>query len=431
MSDFRKIFKEAFSSNTRNLLKDMRVADQKGRHEYAKVIDKHGGDWEKARDEWIKNGKGSSDDMFGDSSRHSKIKALITKHISEIAKDPEMLKDAWTLVQHMDHEVDLQNFLLPYLKGTEEFKYLYDRIAVNTGKEQKYGTQRIFKERAYHGSKHNYDSPNFDKIHWVTTDPDYAKLYSNAPTKYSKAEPIVYTHEVNVHHPATVNKEYTRITSLLSHWFEERPNVNVDKNLVIEKKNEIIEKWHEIGLDNSETQTFNHWYISGEEGNQLLIQFLKLLGYDCIFYLEGGVDTYGLFGPENLKEAVEIVNSLKQELAQAAQVVYDQWLPDEEGGDDEWGGGGICHLIADAMVHVLDKHGIEATTMQQEVGENHTFTVGKTSKGIYVFDISPYVYENGGGYTWTKIPDVQFTENDVAVNLITRDLSKWGDYLND
>jgi len=29
-------------------------------------------------------------------------------------------------------------------------------------------------------------------------------------------------------------------------------------------------------------------------------------------------------------------------------------------------------------------------------------------------DISPYIYENGGGFSWTKIPDVEFTNDDIT-----------------
>jgi GNAT superfamily N-acetyltransferase len=129
-----------------------------------------------------------------------------------------------------------------------------------------------------------------------------------------------------------------------------------------------------------------------------------------------------------IQENINILNSLTPSLAQVAQKVYDEWLPEEEGGDVEWGGGGICHDIADAMVSVLDQHGIEATSMQQQVGDNHVFTVAKTNEGIWTIDIPPYVYETGSGYAWKKIPDIKFVSDDVVIELISKDLSTWESY---
>ena len=42
-------------------------------------------------------------------------------------------------------------------------------------------------------------------------------------------------------------------------------------------------------------------------------------------------------------------NNLKPEIAKVAQAVYDEWDENE----DEYAGGGICHLIADEIVSLL------------------------------------------------------------------------------
>lgn len=123
-----------------------------------------------------------------------------------------------------------------------------------------------------------------------------------------------------------------------------------------------------------------------------------------------------------------IHDGLKSKIAQVAQREYDAWTPDEEGGQEEWGGGGICHIIADSIVGLLSQMGIEAMSMQAAVGENHTFVVALMKDGIYSIDIPPYVYEAGSGYSWTKKDGVTITPNDVSIDLITKDTSRWNEY---
>jgi hypothetical protein len=67
--------------------------------------------------------------------------------ISRYGADAE--KDAWLLVQHADHDSAFQNEVLGLLdklrlKGEtnpKSFAYLYDRVAINSGHPQRYGTQ--------------------------------------------------------------------------------------------------------------------------------------------------------------------------------------------------------------------------------------------------------------------------------------------------
>jgi len=117
----------------------------------------------------------------------------------------------------------------------------------------------------------------------------------------------------------------------------------------------------------------------------------------------------------------ENIESLKQQLAQAAQKVYDEWEQNEEGECDMYGVGGICHDIADAMCGVLTDNGYECTTVSQQVGEQHVYSIAKSDEGVFLVDIPPHSYETGGGYCWKKIPGVKFTEDYVVVDLLSHD----------
>ena len=128
------------------------------------------------------------------------------------------------------------------------------------------------------------------------------------------------------------------------------------------------------------------------------------------------------------KESHEELNKLKSLVAQVAQKEYEKWTPEEDGGEEEWGGGGICHTIAESIVGALSDMGIDAISMQASVGENHTFVIAKMKDGIYNIDVPPNVYEIGSGYQWAKKPGVAISSSDVIIDLITKDLSKWEEY---
>jgi hypothetical protein len=112
------------------------------------------------------------------------------------------------------------------------------------------------------------------------------------------------------------------------------------------------------------------------------------------------------------------VRGLGAELAAAAQSVYDDWLQDEDGIDEVYGGGGICHDVADGFVSLLSDNGVDAISVQAAVGENHIFAVAALSDGVWSIDISPYVYETGGGYVWRKRQGVVFTPEHLDVERI-------------
>lgn len=112
-------------------------------------------------------------------------------------------------------------------------------------------------------------------------------------------------------------------------------------------------------------------------------------------------------------------------LADVAQKVYDDW---DESNIDEFAGGGICHLIAEDIASELNTNGIEATTVSSEIGEQHVWVVAKLEDGVYNIDIPPGVYERGGGYTWSKIEGVRFSQEDIIIERIDGDPESFSNY---
>ena len=51
--------------------------------------------------------------------------------------------------------------------------------------------------------------------------------------------------------------------------------------------------------------------------------------------------------------------------------------------------------------------------MNKFSGEDDDVDV-ETDIETVMIDLSPYIYENGGGFSWTKIPDVEFDNNDIT-----------------
>jgi len=122
---------------------------------------------------------------------------------------------------------------------------------------------------------------------------------------------------------------------------------------------------------------------------------------------------------------------LRGALIAAAQQCYDDWVLDDDGYDFEVGAGGICHLIADEFVDILNSNGYEAVSVNSQIGENHVWSVVKMDDGVWEVDIPPYCYETGGGYTWEKIPDIKFDVDDVVINMLSSDPEDFRDYLED
>lgn len=131
----------------------------------------------------------------------------------------------------------------------------------------------------------------------------------------------------------------------------------------------------------------------------------------------------------NIKSVKEL-EPLRAELAAAAQKVYDSWGPDEHGnvwcGSQE-GPGGICHLIVDEILDVLNKHGFDCMPYSHDTMV-HVSTFVKTREGLAEVDIDPYRYETGGGYNWEKIPDVTFDPEDVSISIINKDPASFDEF---
>lgn len=115
-------------------------------------------------------------------------------------------------------------------------------------------------------------------------------------------------------------------------------------------------------------------------------------------------------------------------IAAAAQEVYDAWEQDADGVDEEFGVGGICDVVADAVAGVLSQAGIEAST-RHYFNDNHTVVIAQLPSGIYEVDIPLHLYERGSWYRYTKIPGVKFTPEHVTVVQLDPDPSNYDLFL--
>lgn len=119
---------------------------------------------------------------------------------------------------------------------------------------------------------------------------------------------------------------------------------------------------------------------------------------------------------------ISTVKALTPDFIAAAQSIYDDWRQDDDGMDEVYGAGGICHDIADRFVSILTDKGIDSLSAQASVGENHVYAVAALADGVWSIDISPYAYETGGGYVWRKRPDVVLAPDDLALYRISQDV---------
>ncbi len=132
---------------------------------------------------------------------------------------------------------------------------------------------------------------------------------------------------------------------------------------------------------------------------------------------------------ENPSKSISDIKRLVPKMVRAAQKVYNEW-DQSDPDNDELCGGGICQDIADRIASVLNSHGIDAATVDnQGMGEQHVWTVAKVDDGVYEIDIPPNNYERGGGYTWKKIPDVEFTPNSLYIGRLSVDPEDFENYV--
>jgi hypothetical protein len=112
---------------------------------------------------------------------------------------------------------------------------------------------------------------------------------------------------------------------------------------------------------------------------------------------------------ESYKRINNFLKSILPQLADAAEEVYNNWEQDEEGYSHEYGYGGICDRVADAMASKYDQLrpsdliDWESFTMYKEY-ECHTdfYVVNHKIKEVIEIGLPPHAYETGGGYNWKK-----------------------------
>jgi hypothetical protein len=136
------------------------------------------------------------------------------------------------------------------------------------------------------------------------------------------------------------------------------------------------------------------------------------------------------FDTSSLNSVKDITDIVKDDMVKVAQQQYDDWKQDHNGQDVELGCGGICHLIADDLLSVLYRHKIDNVQSVCSNYEQHVYIVGQFKEGIYEIDIPYNVYETGGGFSWKKIPDVEFNRNDIVINRLSGDPSEYSDYVD-
>lgn len=95
-------------------------------------------------------------------------------------------------------------------------------------------------------------------------------------------------------------------------------------------------------------------------------------------------------------------------MATAAQKIYDEWTEEDQGG--------ICDQIAQEISGVIASHieNIELDEYGHE-GDDHAAVVVKRGEKSYLINIPHSIYETGGGYSWKKIPNVQFKPDDIII----------------
>jgi hypothetical protein len=133
---------------------------------------------------------------------------------------------------------------------------------------------------------------------------------------------------------------------------------------------------------------------------------------------------------DDTNEQLPSVNQAKNLLPMIlpkVQTAYDDW---DEIDVDTYAGGGICHILADAICDVLGNNGIECTPVSSS-HEQHVYVAGKFSEGIYIIDIPYHIYETGGGFSWKKIPNITFETGDVTFYRSSSDPADWKNYTDE
>ena len=124
--------------------------------------------------------------------------------------------------------------------------------------------------------------------------------------------------------------------------------------------------------------------------------------------------------------SINLAKSNINRILAAAQRIYDDW---DESEVDTYAGGGICHIIADAICDVMWQIGIECTIVSCSY-EQHVYVAVKVEEGVYTIDIPYGIYETGGGFSWQKLPDIKFDSRDVVFYRVTGDPAEFANYID-
>lgn len=129
-----------------NLLRDLWVADQSGRYAYLALNtdDRTGAAW------WAYR-LATANAITTDGRSTEAMRDILDRYdwVDGEQFGRRTATQAWLLVQHSDHDPAFQSLALermePYLESgsvrRQDYAYLWDRVAVNTGQLQRYGTQ--------------------------------------------------------------------------------------------------------------------------------------------------------------------------------------------------------------------------------------------------------------------------------------------------
>jgi hypothetical protein len=100
---------------------------------------------------------------------------------------------------------------------------------------------------------------------------------------------------------------------------------------------------------------------------------------------------------------------LRPEIIKVVQSIYDEWE------QEEFDSGGICDEISSAIGGVLTSNGIECTEGGHD-GDDHSYLIAYDDNESYVVDIPYHIYEQGGGYNWTKVQGVNFDIDNIEIS---------------
>ena len=114
------------------------------------------------------------------------------------------------------------------------------------------------------------------------------------------------------------------------------------------------------------------------------------------------------------------LEALRADMASAAQAVVDEWEQDEDGWDEEFGSGGACDRVSEALAEVVARlDGVEIVDGGHD-GDDHAWLIVYDHAEAYAVDVPPGVYEEGGGYSWRKIDGARIGPEDVAIWRVDR-----------